>query len=55
VKELGSVSRKLEKVTTQISSIHDRLPATTRATSLSLLRFQGVEPKPLEDSGDGGT
>ncbi len=48
-KELGSVSRKLEKVTTQISAIHDRFASHDQGDFTGLAALQG-ELKPLEDS-----
>ena len=48
-KELGSVSRKLEKVTTQISAVHDRFASHDQGDFTGLAALQG-ELKPLEDS-----
>jgi ATPase subunit of ABC transporter with duplicated ATPase domains len=48
-KELGSVSRRLEKVTTQISAVHDRFAAHDQSDYSGLANLQ-AELKKLEDS-----
>ncbi|TXN31059.1 ABC-F family ATP-binding cassette domain-containing protein [Lacisediminihabitans profunda] len=48
-KELGSVSRRLEKVTTQISAVHDRFAAHDQSDYPGLASLQ-AELKKLEDS-----
>jgi ATPase subunit of ABC transporter with duplicated ATPase domains len=48
-KELGSVSRRLEKVTTQISAVHDRFAAHDQSDYSGLAGLQ-AELKKLEDS-----
>ncbi len=48
-KELGSVSRRLEKVTTQIAGIHDRFAAHDQSDYAGLAALQS-ELKSLEDS-----
>ncbi|HAM28168.1 MAG TPA: ABC transporter ATP-binding protein, partial [Microbacteriaceae bacterium] len=48
-KELGSVSRRLEKVTTQISAVHDRFVAHDQSDYSGLAGLQ-AELKKLEDS-----
>ena len=50
-KELGSVSRRLEKVTTQIAGVHDRFAAHDQSDFAGLARLQ-AELKPLEESMD---
>jgi predicted nucleic acid-binding Zn-ribbon protein len=48
-KELGSVSRRLEKATTQIAAIHDRFAAHDQSDFTGLGNLQ-AELKSLEDS-----
>ncbi len=48
-KELGSVSRRLEKVTNQIAAVHDRFAAHDQSDYAGLAALQ-AELKPLEDS-----
>ncbi len=48
-KELGSVSRRLEKVTTQISTVHDRFATHDQSDYPGLAALQ-MELKSLEDS-----
>jgi ATP-binding cassette subfamily F protein uup len=48
-KELGSVSRRLEKVTTQIAGVHDRFASHDQSDYAGLAALQ-AELKPLEDA-----
>ena len=48
-KELGSVSRRLEKTTTQIAAVHDRFAAHDQSDYAGLAALQ-AELKPLEDA-----
>ena len=48
-KELGSVSRRLEKTTNQIAAVHDRFAAHDQGDYAGLAALQ-AELKPLEDA-----